>query len=148
MALCFSITPAGIKPRNSNGQTICRRSFFCPAARNSTPRKTSGNICARPTSQTASSQATKASSTPLATPGTSFLPRTGASAQSLPAHGPLQVSDYAGWYNTGLLTETGVRKIKFDFGSITLEAELLPTPTAEAISKVLPFEGEVMRWGE
>ena len=39
-------------------------------------------------------------------------------------------------------------KIKFDFGSITLEAELLPTPTPEAISKVLPIEGEVLRWGD
>jgi uncharacterized protein len=41
-----------------------------------------------------------------------------------------------------------VHKIKFDFGSITLEAELLPTPSAEAISKVFPIEGEVLRWGE
>jgi uncharacterized protein len=39
-------------------------------------------------------------------------------------------------------------EIKFDFGSITLEAELLPTPTAEAILKVLPIQGEVLRWGE
>ena len=39
-------------------------------------------------------------------------------------------------------------KIKFDFGSITLEAELLQTPTAEAISKVLPIESEVLRWGD
>ena len=41
-----------------------------------------------------------------------------------------------------------MRKIKFDFGSITLEAELLETPTAEAIWNRLPIEGRVSRWGE
>jgi uncharacterized protein len=41
-----------------------------------------------------------------------------------------------------------MHRIKFDFGSITLEAELLETPTAEAIWKKLPIEGSVLRWGE
>jgi uncharacterized protein len=41
-----------------------------------------------------------------------------------------------------------MHKIRFDFGSIALEAELLETPTAEAIWKKLPMEGSVLRWGE
>ena len=41
-----------------------------------------------------------------------------------------------------------MRKIKFDFGSIALDAQLLPTPTAEAIWSRLPIEGRVSRWGE
>lgn len=41
-----------------------------------------------------------------------------------------------------------MRKIEFVFGSVTLEAELLPTPTADAIWKRLPIEAHVSRWGE
>jgi hypothetical protein len=41
-----------------------------------------------------------------------------------------------------------LRKIKFEFESITLEAELLSTPTADAIWGKLPVKGEVLRWGE
>ncbi len=41
-----------------------------------------------------------------------------------------------------------MRTIKFEFGSITLEAELLETTTADAIWKRLPIEGRVSRWGE
>jgi uncharacterized protein len=41
-----------------------------------------------------------------------------------------------------------MHRIRFDFGSIALEAELLETPTAEAIWKKLPIEGSVLRWGE
>jgi uncharacterized protein len=41
-----------------------------------------------------------------------------------------------------------MRKIRFDFGSVVLEAELLPTPTAEAIWRALPIKGTVLRWGE
>jgi uncharacterized protein len=41
-----------------------------------------------------------------------------------------------------------MRKIKFEFGPVALEAGLLETPTADAIWKALPVEGEVMRWGE
>ena len=41
-----------------------------------------------------------------------------------------------------------MRKIKFEFGSIALEAELLQTPTADAIWRRLPIEGGVSRWGE
>ncbi len=32
-----------------------------------------------------------------------------------------------------------MRKIRFGFGSVVLEAELLPTPTAEAIWRALPM---------
>ena len=41
-----------------------------------------------------------------------------------------------------------MRKIRFAFGSVTLEAELLATPTAEAIWSQLPLQGRVARWGE
>jgi uncharacterized protein len=41
-----------------------------------------------------------------------------------------------------------MRKIKFEFGSIALVAELLQTPTADAIWSKLPISGSVLRWGE
>ena len=41
-----------------------------------------------------------------------------------------------------------MRKILFDFGAVTLEAELLATPTADAIWGALPIEGAVLTWGE
>lgn len=39
-------------------------------------------------------------------------------------------------------------RLRFDFGSLTLEADLLDTPTASAIAKVLPYEAYAMTWGE
>ena len=39
-------------------------------------------------------------------------------------------------------------RIRFDFGSCTLDAELLDTPTAKAIAAKLPIEAEAMTWGE
>ena len=39
-------------------------------------------------------------------------------------------------------------RIRFDFGTLTLEADLLDTPTARAIADVLPVEARVMTWGE
>ena len=38
--------------------------------------------------------------------------------------------------------------IRFDFGTMSLEAELLGTPTAKAIAAALPYEARVMTWGE
>jgi uncharacterized protein len=38
--------------------------------------------------------------------------------------------------------------IRFDFGTVSLEAELLATPTAKAIAAALPYEARVMTWGE
>src|SRR5690348_16358827 len=38
--------------------------------------------------------------------------------------------------------------IRFDFGALTLEAELLDTPTAKAISAALPLTSAVLTWGE
>jgi hypothetical protein len=43
---------------------------------------------------------------------------------------------------------TLVSRIRFDFGTLTLDAELLDTPTARAIAAVLPISSSVLTWGE
>ena len=39
-------------------------------------------------------------------------------------------------------------KIRFDFGALTLDAELLDTPTAKAVLKALPLSCSAMTWGD
>jgi hypothetical protein len=39
-------------------------------------------------------------------------------------------------------------RIRFDFGSLTLDAELLNTATAKAIAQALPIEATALTWGE
>lgn len=39
-------------------------------------------------------------------------------------------------------------RIRLDFGSLTLDADLLDTPTAKAIAAALPLASEVLTWGE
>ena len=39
-------------------------------------------------------------------------------------------------------------RIRFDFGTLTLDAELLDTPTAQAVAKALPIAAAAMTWGE
>jgi hypothetical protein len=41
-----------------------------------------------------------------------------------------------------------VASIRFDFGTVTLDAELLDTPTAKAIAAALPLSSAVLTWGE
>jgi hypothetical protein len=39
-------------------------------------------------------------------------------------------------------------RIRFEFATLTLEAELLDTPTAKAIAATLPVTSSVLTWGE
>ena len=39
-------------------------------------------------------------------------------------------------------------RIRFDFGALALDAELLETPTARAVAAALPLASSVMTWGE
>jgi len=39
-------------------------------------------------------------------------------------------------------------RIRFDFGSLTLDAELMVTPSAQAVVAALPLSSVVLTWGE
>jgi uncharacterized protein len=39
-------------------------------------------------------------------------------------------------------------RIRFEFSTLTLEAELLDTPTAKAIAAALPVASDALTWGE
>jgi uncharacterized protein len=39
-------------------------------------------------------------------------------------------------------------RIRFQFATLTLEAELLDTPTARAVAAALPISTSVLTWGE
>ena len=39
-------------------------------------------------------------------------------------------------------------RIRFDFGTLTLDAELLDTPTAHALAAALPVSSSALTWGE
>jgi hypothetical protein len=41
-----------------------------------------------------------------------------------------------------------VARIRFDFGPLTLDAELFDTPTAKAIAAELPITSSALTWGE
>ena len=41
-----------------------------------------------------------------------------------------------------------MQRIRFDFGTLALEAELLDTPTARAFAAALPLTGSALTWGE
>jgi hypothetical protein len=44
--------------------------------------------------------------------------------------------------------EALLSRIRFDFGDLTLDAELLDTPTAKAIAAALPLTSSALTWGE
>ena len=39
-------------------------------------------------------------------------------------------------------------RIRFDFGTLTLDAELLDTPTAKAVAAALPITSSALTWGQ
>ena len=39
-------------------------------------------------------------------------------------------------------------RVRFDFGTVTLDAELLDTPTARAVAAALPLTASALTWGE
>ena len=39
-------------------------------------------------------------------------------------------------------------RIRFDFGTLTLDAELLDTPTGKAVAAALPLSSSALTWGE
>ncbi len=41
-----------------------------------------------------------------------------------------------------------MRVVRFDFGAVELRAELMETPTAEALWRALPFEARAQTWGD
>ena len=41
-----------------------------------------------------------------------------------------------------------MRKVRFTFGAISLEAETLETPTAALLLEAMPFEARAKTWGE
>jgi uncharacterized protein len=41
-----------------------------------------------------------------------------------------------------------VTRIRFDFGTLTLDAELLDTPTAKAVAAALPISAAALTWGD
>lgn len=49
---------------------------------------------------------------------------------------------------TLVLENIFMRRIKFSIGSVTLEAELKDTPTADAICNALPIESQAHTWGD
>jgi uncharacterized protein len=44
--------------------------------------------------------------------------------------------------------EALLSRIRFDFGNLSLDAELLDTPTAKAIAAALPLTSSALTWGE
>jgi hypothetical protein len=46
------------------------------------------------------------------------------------------------------LKEIAMARIRFEIGNVTLDAELLDTPTAQAVAAALPISSSALTWGE
>jgi hypothetical protein len=64
-----------------------------------------------------------------------------------PSDSPGSDCRHSGWQNS-LVAEEWMARIRFDFGTLTLDAELLDTPTARAVEAALPISSSVLTWGE
>jgi hypothetical protein len=66
----------------------------------------------------------------------------------------LRVAETAALWQCGLAVDPArqrgseMARIRFDFGDISLDAEMFDTPTARAIATALPITSSALTWGE
>ncbi len=95
---CCSIMPGGTRPQSSSCRRTSRRSCCRRARQKSIRSRTSGSICAKTGSRTASSKTTTPSSTRPATLGGGYSIRQKPSHQSACETGRTSVTPHDHWY--------------------------------------------------